>query len=64
MVAFPDAYTTYRDLLTLGVCVAVKGKLNIRNDEPSILIDKLKHLGGTDAAQAAAAQPEAAAVDS
>ena len=64
MVAFPDAYTTYRDLLTLGACVAVKGKLNIRNDEPSILIDKLKHLGGTDAAQAAAAQPEAAAVDS
>ncbi len=44
MVAFPETYQNHRDLLVPGTCVAVKGKLNIRNDEPSILIDKLKSL--------------------
>jgi len=31
-----------RDSLKAGVCVLVKGKLSRRNDEPSILIDKVK----------------------
>jgi len=44
MVAFPEAYAANRELLQPGICVAVKGKLNIRNDEPSILIDKIKNL--------------------
>ncbi len=44
MVVFPEAYATYKELLAPGTCVAVKGKLNIRNDEPSILVDKIKHL--------------------
>jgi DNA polymerase-3 subunit alpha len=44
MVAFPEAYAENRSLLEPGTCVAVKGKLNFRNDEPSILIDKLKAL--------------------
>ncbi len=44
MVAFPECYATYKDLLVPGNCVAIKGKLNIRNDEPSILIDKIKSL--------------------
>jgi DNA polymerase-3 subunit alpha len=45
MVAFPEAYAESLDLLEPGTCVVVKGKLNFRNDEPSILIDKLKALG-------------------
>jgi len=44
MVAFPECYTAHKDLLVPGTCVAVKGKFNKRNDEPSILIDKLKVL--------------------
>lgn len=43
-VAFPEAYAENRELLEPGTCVAVKGKLNFRNDEPSILIDKIKAL--------------------
>lgn len=46
MVTFPECFETHRDMLVPGTCVAVKGKLNIRNDEPSILVDKLKRLGG------------------
>ncbi len=44
LVAFPEAYAANRELLEPGTCVAVKGKLNFRNDEPSILIDKIKAL--------------------
>jgi len=44
MVTFPETYETYKDLLFAGNCVAIKGKLSIRNDEPSILIDKIKAL--------------------
>jgi len=44
MVTFPECYETYKELLVPGNCVAIKGKLNIRNDEPSILVDKIKSL--------------------
>ncbi|MAZ29724.1 DNA polymerase III subunit alpha [bacterium] len=44
MVAFPGVFQEARELLEPGTCVAVKGKLNIRNDEPSILVDKIKTL--------------------
>ena len=44
MVTFPETYQTYKELLIPGNCVAIKGKLNIRNDEPSILVDKIKVL--------------------
>ena len=44
MVAFPEVFQNNHDILTPGACVAVKGKLSIRNDEPGILIDKLKSL--------------------
>lgn len=47
MVAFPEVYKTYQSLFTVGSCVAIKGKLSIRNDEPSIIVDKVKALGGT-----------------
>ena len=49
MVAFPECYTDHKDLLVPGTCVAVKGKFNKRNDEPSILIDKLKVLAASEA---------------
>jgi len=45
MVTFPECYATYKDILVSGTCVAIKGKLNIRSDEPSILVDKIKTLG-------------------
>lgn len=44
-VAFPETYHDNRELLVPGTCVAIKGKFNLRNDEPSILIDKVKKLG-------------------
>jgi len=51
MVAFPECYEASKDLLVPGTCVAVKGKFNKRNDEPSILIDKLKMLSSPDSEQ-------------
>lgn len=44
MVTFPEVFAKNRELLVPGTCVAVKGKLSIRNDDPSILVDKLKNL--------------------
>ncbi len=49
LVAFPSVYQEQRDLLQPGTCLAVKGKLNIRNDEPSILVDRVKIIGGSPA---------------
>ncbi len=45
MVAFPRTYTELKSILTVGSCIAVKGKLTIRNDEPSIALDRAKVLG-------------------
>lgn len=44
MTAFPEVYRAQQELLQPGQCVAIKGKLNIRNDEPTILIDRTKLL--------------------
>jgi DNA polymerase-3 subunit alpha len=44
LVAFPEVYQQHRELLQPGACVAIKGKLSIRNDEPSVLVDKVKGL--------------------
>jgi len=44
-VAFPRTYTEYKDALVPGQCVLVKGKISKRNDEKSILIDKVKKIG-------------------
>jgi len=46
MVAFPTIYAELRDILIPGACIAVKGKLTIRNDEPSIVLDRAKLLAG------------------
>ena len=44
MVTFPEVFQANREFLVPGMCVAIKGKLNIRNDEPTLLIDKMKAL--------------------
>ena len=44
MVAFPENYAEQRELYVVGNCIAVKGKLTIRNDEPSIAIERVKAL--------------------
>jgi DNA polymerase-3 subunit alpha len=44
MVAFPSTYLEQKELFVPGQCVAIKGKLTIRNDEPSIAIDRVKAL--------------------
>jgi DNA polymerase-3 subunit alpha len=44
ITAFPGIYAEQKDILQPGTCVAIKGKLDFRNDEPSILIDKAKKL--------------------
>lgn len=47
MVAFPEVFQNHKELFVPGSCIAVKGKLSIRNDEPSILVDKIKALTPT-----------------
>ncbi len=47
MVAFPTTYAEQKDLFVVGQCLAIKGKLSIRNDEPSIAIDRVKALATT-----------------
>ncbi len=47
-VTFPEVYQKHKDLLVPGTCIALKGKLNIRNDEPSILIDRIKKLASVE----------------
>lgn len=42
--AFPENYNAHRELLQPGTCVAVKGRLSIRNDEPGILLERVKAL--------------------
>lgn len=44
MTAFPETYQQSRELLQPGTCVAIKGRLQIRNDEPTILIERVKSL--------------------
>ncbi|MCB9811746.1 DNA polymerase III subunit alpha [Candidatus Nomurabacteria bacterium] len=44
MTAFPEVFQQNKELLLPGTCVAVKGRLNIRNDEPTILVERIKSL--------------------
>jgi DNA polymerase-3 subunit alpha len=48
MVAFPEIFREHQLLLVPGTCVAVKGRLSIRNEEPNITIEKIKNLGAED----------------
>ena len=44
MVAFPKTYTELKSVLIPNNCIAIKGKLTIRNDEASIALDRAKSL--------------------
>jgi DNA polymerase-3 subunit alpha len=44
LVAFPEVFQSYREILVPGSCIAVKGRLSIRNDEPTIALEKVKLL--------------------
>ena len=46
-VLFPEVYAKNRQLVAPGNCVAIKGQLNIRNGEPTVIIEKIKILGTT-----------------
>lgn len=48
LVAFPEVYHTHKDLFTTGNCIAIKGHLSIRNDEPTIALERAKTLGEPD----------------
>jgi DNA polymerase-3 subunit alpha len=50
MTAFPEVYRANQEKLRPGSCVAIKGTLNIRSGEPTILIDKVKLLGNIEPA--------------
>lgn len=44
IVVFPSVYEESKDALVQNTCVGIKGKLNVRNGEVSILADKVKKL--------------------
>ena len=43
-VLFPEAFKNYKDIVSPGSCIALKGRLSDRNGESSILVDKVKGL--------------------
>ncbi len=47
MVAFPETYREFQSLLVPGSCLAIKGRLSIRNDETTIALERAKALGAT-----------------
>jgi DNA polymerase III subunit alpha len=56
-VAFPDTYRTYHDMLVPGACIAVQGKISMRNEESTVVIERAKLL------TAAAETPQPAPTD-
>ena len=46
--AFPETYSSHREILQPGKCVAIKGRLSIRNDEPGVLLERAKVLDPQD----------------
>ena len=47
LTAFPSTYAEQKNILQPGTCVVIKGKLDFRSGEPSILIDRAKALATT-----------------
>ncbi len=45
LVAFPEVYKTHHELFVVGTCIAIQGKLSMRNEEPTVVIDRIKALG-------------------
>ncbi len=54
LVAFPEVYRTHNALFKAGICIAIQGKISMRNEEPTIVIDRIKSLHSVtgDAAEA------------
>ena len=44
LVTFPEIFRSNNELLTPGTCVAIKGKISIRNDESTVIVDRIKVL--------------------
>lgn len=44
LVAFPEVFREYQELLKPGTCVALKGKISMRSDEVTIIIERLRSL--------------------
>ncbi|MEX2368936.1 MAG: DNA polymerase III subunit alpha, partial [Candidatus Paceibacterota bacterium] len=44
VVVFPDTYKTCKDSLTPDSCVVLEGKVSNRNDEVSVILDRIKLL--------------------
>jgi len=44
MVVFPRTMSEFKDLLIKDKCVAVKGKISLRNGEITLIVDKMKEL--------------------
>jgi len=44
MVVFPRTLESYGDIIREGNCVAVKGRISLRNGEPSIIVEQTKEL--------------------
>lgn len=44
VVVFSRSYAQYKELLTAEKCVAIRGKLSLRNGEPSIVLESAKEL--------------------
>ncbi len=43
-VVFSRTYEDYKKFLEIDKCVAMKGKISYRNNEPSLLVEAVKEL--------------------
>ncbi len=41
---YEQPYEQYKNLLEVDKCVAVRGKISYRNNEPSLLVEAIKEL--------------------
>ena len=44
MVIFPRKLNDYGDIIREGNCIGVRGKISIRNNEPSIIVEEMKEM--------------------
>jgi DNA polymerase-3 subunit alpha len=55
LVAFPEVYRANQEIFTTGACIAIQGKLSMRNEEPTVVIDRAKRLSSEAVAEPAPA---------
>ena len=44
MVIFPRILESYGDIIREGNCVAVRGRISLRNGESSIIVEEMKEM--------------------